>query len=142
MFLQPVNSLSDLLTRSLLLFWSIILAASQQQDRFAGIYREVANEHEGLLSPVLQKAIRQIETIHALLLLCLWPIPRRHYFDNPAWNYAGLATNAVIQLQCQCPMDYGDEQNAWPGFSPRAEDEVDMADRARPWLGCFRVGTA
>jgi hypothetical protein len=55
MFLQPVNSLSDLLTRSPLLFWSIILAASQEQDRFAGIYRKVANEHEGLLSPVLQK---------------------------------------------------------------------------------------
>lgn len=141
MFLQPVTSLSDLLTRSPLLFWSIILVATQEQDRFAGIYREVANGQEGLLSPILQKAIQRIETIHVLLLLCLWPIPRHHYFDNPAWNYAGLATNAAVQLQCHYFMDPSKEQHAWSGFAPMAEGEVNMVDQARTWLGCFQVGT-
>lgn len=117
MFLQPVTSLSDLLTRAALLFWTIILVASQGHDRFAAVYHEVATEHERLLSPILRKAIQRIETIHALLLLCLWPVPQCQYFHNPAWNYAGLAIHAAMQLHCHSPSGSGREQNGWRGLA-------------------------
>ncbi|KAF7559011.1 hypothetical protein G7046_g5139 [Stylonectria norvegica] len=122
-FLQPVTSLSGLRNRSPLLFWTIILVASRENDRFTTIYRQIVIEHEELLSPVLQRAIQSIETIHSLLLLCLWPVPQPHYFDNPAWNYVGLAVHAAIQLDCQSALQPGGESNGWQGFR------------------CFQVGT-
>jgi hypothetical protein len=142
MFLQSVSSVSDLLDRSPLLFWTVILVASQEHDRFAAVYNEVATEYERLLSPILRKAIQRIETIHALLLLCLWPVPQSQYFHNPAWNYTGLAVHAAIQLHCHSPLDSSREPNVWPGFALVAEGEVSRVDQARTWLGCFRVGTA
>jgi hypothetical protein len=142
MFLQPVTSLSDLLERSPLLFATMILVASQERNRFMTVYHEVAAEHEEFLSPILGKAIQRIETIHALLLLCLWPVPQTHYFSNPAWNYVGLAIHAATQLHCHSPLGAGRDSNAWPGFGLVAEGDVKVIDQAQTWLGCFRVGTA
>ena len=140
--MQPVPSPSELLTRSPILFWTIILVSSREPDRFASIYYDVAAQHEELLSPILRKAIQRIETIHALLLLCLWPISQSQYFQNPAWNYAGLAIHAAMQLNCHSPLGPVPEHQGWPGFGLVAEGEVDVVDQARTWLGCFRVGTA
>jgi hypothetical protein len=142
LFLQPVTSLLDLLSRSPLLFWTIILISSQDHEKFTRINHEVAAEHEELLSPLLRKAIQHIETIHALLLLCPWPVPQSQYFQNPAWNYAGLSIHAAMQLHCHSPLGFGTEQTEWPGFGLAAEGEVNTVDQARTWLGCFRVGTA
>lgn len=141
-FLQPVTSLPDLLARSPLLFWTIVLVASQEHTRFTAIYHEVAAGYKELLSPILGKAIQRIETIHALLLLCLWPLPQSRYFDNPAWNYIGLAVHAAVQLQCHSPQPSDKQQNMWPGFGLVPECEVDEVGQARTWLGCFRVGTS
>lgn len=141
MFLQPVTSLAHLLDKSPLLFWTIILVSSQEHERFAAVNHELVTEHEGLLSLLLRKAIQHIETIHALLLLCLWPVSQTKYFQNPAWNYAGLAIHAAMQLHCHSPLGSGTEQNYWPGFGLVAEGEVNTVDRAQTWLGCFRVGT-
>lgn len=140
-FLQPCPSLSDLLTRSPLLFWTIILVASQDHARFAAVYQNVATEHERLLSPILQRAIQQIETIHALLLLCLWPIPQSRHFYNPAWNYAGLAIHAAMQLNCHSPLGPVSATNGWKGLGHVAVSELSTEDQARTWLGCFWVGT-
>lgn len=141
-FLRPVISVSDLSSRFPLLFWTIVLVASQEHDQYAAIYHGVAIELEELLSPILRKAIQKIETIHALLLLCLWPVTHSQYFHNPAWNYAGLAINAAMQLHCHNPMCTGEEHNWWPGFGLVAEGEVSLEDQARTWLGCFRVASA
>lgn len=141
-FLQPVTSLSDLLARSPLLFWTIVLIASREHDRYTAVYNEVAASHEELLSPILRKAIQRIETIHALLLLCLWPFPQSQYFHNPAWNYVGLAVHAAVQLQCNSPLPSDRRQNMWPGFGLVPESVVDEVDHAWTWLGCFQVGTS
>lgn len=118
-----------------------MLIASREHVRFTTIYHEVAAGHEGLLSRILGKAIQRIETIHALLLLCLWPLPQSQYFHNPAWNYVGLAVHAAVQLQCNNPLSFDKRQNMWPGFGLVPEYEVDEVDQAWTWLGCFQVGT-
>jgi hypothetical protein len=141
MFLQTCPSLSDLLTRSPLLFWTIIQVASQDHPRFASIYQKVVAEHEGLLSPILQRAIQQMETIHALLLLCLWPIPQSQHFHNPAWNYVGLAIHAAMQLNCHSPLGPDSETSGWKGLGHVGMSELSIADQARTWLGCFWIGT-
>jgi hypothetical protein len=139
-FIQPYSSLSDLLTRSPLLFWTVILVASQDHAHFADIYQQVSAEHESLLSPILQRSIQQIETIHALLLLCLWPIPQSRHFYNPAWNYVGLAINAAMQLNCHSPLGPASKTDGWKGLGHIAVNELSITDQSRTWLGCFWVG--
>jgi hypothetical protein len=138
--MPPCPSLSDLLTRSPLLFWTIILVASQDHAQYAAIYQEVVAEHEGLLSPILQRTIQQMETIHALLLLCMWPIPQSRHFYNPAWNYVGLVINAAMQLSCHSPLGPSSKTDGWKGLGHIAADELSTADQSRTWLGCFWVG--
>ena len=141
-FLQPCTSLSSLLTRSSLLFWTIILVACQEHPHFATIYPEIlAIYHEELLSPILQRAIQQVETIHALLLLCLWPVPQSRHFYNPAWNYVGLTISAAMQLNCHSPSGSSSGTNGWNGLGHTAASELSTIDQARTWLGCFWVGT-
>lgn len=140
-FLQPMTSISDLISRSPLLFWTIVLVSSHGSDHFTPVYHQAATQHEELLSPILRKAIHRIETIHALLLLCLWPTPQSQYFQNPSWNYVGLAMHAAMQLHCHSPLGPAKQQHGWPGFGLAAEGEVDSVDQARTWLGCFRMGT-
>jgi hypothetical protein len=139
-FIQPCPSLSDLLNRSPLLFWTIILVAGQDHAQFAAVYQKVIAEHEGLLSPIIQRAIQKIETIHALLLLCMWPIPQSRHFYNPAWNYIGLAINAAMQLNCHGPLHPTSKTDGWKGFGHIAVNELSTIDQARTWLGCFWVG--
>lgn len=139
-YIRPCFSLSDLLTRSPLLFWTIILVASQDQAEFSAVYEQVIAEHESLLSPILQRAIQQIETIHALLLLCMWPIPQSRHFYNPAWNYIGLAINAAMQLNCHSPLGPASKTYGWKGLGHTAVNELSITDQSRTWLGCFWVG--
>ena len=115
--------------------------ASQDHAQFAAVYAEVAAEHEALLSPIIQRAIQQIETIHALLLLCLWPIPQSRHFYNPAWNYVGLVIHAAMQLDCHSPLSPVNETNGWNGLGHVGVSELSIIDQARTWLGCFWVGT-
>lgn len=141
MFLEPLTSISDLHARSPLLFWTIILVASQDNDRFAAVYQDAAKEHKELLSPILQRAIQRVETIHALLLLCLWPIPQSRHFNNPAWNYVGLAIHAAMQLDCHNPVSPNSEIHGWTGLGLVAVGELNTIEQAKTWLGCFWVGT-
>lgn len=139
--MQPFASPSELCKQSPLLFWTIILIASREHHRFVTLSHRVATHHGDLLSPILQRTIQQIETIHALLLLCLWPVPRPHYFQNPAWNYVGLATHAAMQLQCHTALEPVHEQYQWPGFNLVVEGRVTAIEKAQTWLGCVRAGT-
>ena len=142
MFLQPSTAPFDLLSRSPLLFWTIILVASQQHARYTTLYQElIAIHHEELISPILQRAIQQVETIHALLLLCLWPVPQFRHFYNPAWNYVGLSISAAMQLNCHSPSGSSNETKGWNGLGHAAASELSSIDQARTWLGCFWVGT-
>ncbi|KAJ6016192.1 hypothetical protein N7540_010783 [Penicillium herquei] len=142
MFIQPVASITGLHAKSPLLFWTIILIASHEHGRLAFLYPELITGVETVLSSLLLKAIQRLEDIQALLLLCLWPIPQSQYFQNPAWNYVGLASHAAMQLHFHSPPDSESEQNPWPGVALTAEGETNATERALTWLACFRVGTA
>ncbi|KAJ5097412.1 hypothetical protein N7456_008133 [Penicillium angulare] len=98
-------------------------------------------EVEKLLAQILYKAIDHIKTIHALLLLCLWPIPQPQYLQNPAWNYIGLAINAAMQLHCHTLSEPDTEEGEWRGFAPTTDSKVTNETKSRTWLGCVKVGT-
>ncbi|KAF2971585.1 hypothetical protein GQX73_g2029 [Xylaria multiplex] len=97
-FIQPIDSLARFYTTSPLLFWTIILLASHFHMEHGNLYDKLLSPHEELLRPFSNTAIQSIHEIHALLLLCIWPIPRRVEASNPTWNYVGLAVGACMRL--------------------------------------------
>ena len=96
---------------------------------------------ETLLAPIVQIAIQDIETIHTLLLLALWPVPKRRQMHDPAGNYIALATNAAMHLNCHSPLIPGSEASQWKGFGDKAGSEVSQETQAMTWLACFVMGT-
>jgi hypothetical protein len=87
-----------------------------------------------MLSDYLFKSIRCLYTIHALLLICVWPAPVKRQTDDPSWTYCGLVTAAAIQLGLHEPQD-----EMKPDGGRYSEEEMKL--RRNTLLGCFVVST-
>ncbi|PMD36825.1 hypothetical protein L207DRAFT_636751 [Hyaloscypha variabilis F] len=136
-FVAPVQSLAHLVSNSPLLFWTIILIASQHHHLHSHLYEDLYFPHQQLLTPLLNISIRSIENVHAIILLCLWPIPRRRILHDPSWTYIGIAVNSSMTLNCHKPpaqkhtlLEMGDLSGS-----------VEVHTKYLTWLACFSVGT-
>ncbi|KAI0903702.1 hypothetical protein F4823DRAFT_568430 [Ustulina deusta] len=138
-FIQPIESLARFYAASPLLFWTIILLASQYHGEHSGLYEQLLLPHEELLRPFSNAAIQSIHEIHALLLLCIWPIPRRREESNPTWNYIGLAVNSCMRLDLTkaAPIE---SQSSTPVHERRTE-KISIQTRRRTWLACLAIST-
>ncbi|KAI0528440.1 hypothetical protein GGR58DRAFT_316570 [Xylaria digitata] len=141
-FIQPIDSLARFYTASPLLFWTIILLASHFHLEHGGLYDKLLSPHEELLRPFSNTAIQSIHEIHALLLLCIWPIPRRVETSNPTWNYVGLAVGACMRLDLDkaAPSDLIEPRPNTSGWVRRS-DKISIHTRRLTWLACFALST-
>ncbi|TGJ83756.1 hypothetical protein E0Z10_g4978 [Xylaria hypoxylon] len=141
-FIEPIESLARFYTASPLLFWTIILLASHFHPEHGGLYGKLLLPHEELLRPFSNTAIQSIHEIHALLLLCLWPIPRRVEASNPTWNYIGLAVGACMRLDLDkaSPPDSIESRSNTPGWERRT-DKISIQTRRLTWLACLAIST-
>ncbi|KAI1354810.1 hypothetical protein F5Y01DRAFT_272766 [Xylaria sp. FL0043] len=141
-FIQPIESLADFYTASPLLFWTIVLLASHCHIEHSGLYEKLLLPHEKLLRPFSNTAIQSIHEIHALLLLCLWPIPRRLEASNPTWNYIGLAVNACMRLDLNkaATGDPLESRSNTPEHDQRPE-KISIQTRRLTWLACLAIST-
>lgn len=142
LFLQPVTtSLATFAKSSPLLFWTIILCSSQMHSKYAGLYAAISAEHEILLSHIIHTAIQTMQVLHALLCLCLWPVPKlRHQFD-PSWNYIGLAISAAMHLNYHLHFYQNSPLADWRAFGGYSKEDVGADIRNLTWLACFNIGT-
>ncbi|KAK9240691.1 hypothetical protein V1525DRAFT_179884 [Lipomyces kononenkoae] len=141
-FLQPITTpLATFVKSSPLLFWTIILCSSQMHSKYGGLYAAISAEHEILLSHIMHSAIQSIHVLHALLCLCLWPIPKlRQQFDT-SWNYIGHAINAAMYLNCHIPCNLESPLADWRGFGGFTMKDMGADTRNLTWLACFDIGT-
>lgn len=122
---------------SSLLFWTIVLIASQHHDKYSHLYEDLFFPHQELLAPLSHTAIGSIENVHAILLLCLWPIPKRRLLHDPSWTYIGIAVNSCMAFNCHTPLAPKRTLLGKADFS----GGLDVQTRCLTWLGCFSVGT-
>ncbi|OQU99176.1 hypothetical protein CLAIMM_04848 [Cladophialophora immunda] len=136
-FIRPIKSLARFVMDSPLLFWTMILMASQHHDKYSHLYQNLFVSHQDLLVPLSNTAIRSLEDVHAILLLCIWPIPKRRILHDPSWAYIGIAVNSCMVLNCHTPL-------AQKQTAPKGTDLsgiVDAQTQCLTWLACFSVGT-
>ncbi|KAK9318378.1 transcriptional regulatory protein SEF1 [Lipomyces starkeyi] len=139
-FLQPITTpLATFAKSSPLLFWTILLCSSQIHSKYADLYATISTEHEILLSKIMHTAIQSIHVLHALLCLCLWPIPKDRNESDPSWNYIGHAINAAMHLNCHS--SFNPEIADWGGFGEFTMKEICADTRNLTWLACFDIGT-
>ncbi|KAH7187065.1 hypothetical protein BKA60DRAFT_258966 [Fusarium oxysporum] len=141
-FLRPVRtSLSEYSQSSPHLFWTIILCSSQMHAKHAHMYPSIVTEHEAMLSATFVCAPLTIEMMHALLCLCLWPVPKLRLWQDLSWGYIGLVLNSAMQLNCHLPSNPLLNTQLRRNASRRAVPDIDAAVRDTTWLACFDIST-
>lgn len=130
----------NLALKSPSLFWTIILIATREHDKHEGLYEQISVAHGVLHSQITQVAIQTIEEIHALLLMCLWPIPRNRQQHDPAWNNIGLAIHAAKQINCHRPPPSDSIMSGWRGTSDQTANDIGQEIMSLTWIWCFKIG--
>ncbi|KAI1033001.1 hypothetical protein LB504_006182, partial [Fusarium proliferatum] len=141
-FLRPIRtSLSEYSQSSPHVFWTIILCSSQMHPKHAHMYSSIVTEHETLFSATVLRAPLTIEIMHALLCLCLWPVPKLRLWQDPSWGYIGLVVNSAMQLNCHLPSNPLLHIHLRRNASRRAVPNIDAVVRDTTWLACFDLST-
>lgn len=139
--MPKITSINRLAARCPLLFWTILVVASgYYEGGIDGQYEEMCSIHAILMADVVQKSIQQLEVVHALLLLCLWPIPKLRNAYDPSWNYIALAISAAASLNCQSPTGKNKLTSHYRGPADTTAAEMDPSNQAMTWIACFEIG--
>lgn len=141
-FLRPIRtSLSEYSQSSRHLFWTIVLCSSHMHAKHAHMYPSIVTEYETMLSAIFVRAPLTIEMMHALLCLCLWPVPKLRLWQDSSWGYIGFVVNSVMQVNCHLPSNPLLNIHLRRNTSRRAIPDIDSAVRDTTWLACFDIST-
>ncbi|KAK6332283.1 suppressor protein sef1 [Orbilia brochopaga] len=128
-FKMESSSPEEIYARSPLLFWVIITIASTRKLR-------------GRLAPMIKAMVGEtmyvrrhsIESVQALLLLCLWPFPTLSMNEDPSHIYSGIATQIALQLGLHCHSQAHSHLTIFQN-QMKPDDEIKMT----AWMACFLV---
>ncbi|KAE9367382.1 hypothetical protein N431DRAFT_561376 [Stipitochalara longipes BDJ] len=125
-----LDSSEAIYTKSSLLFWVICAVASSNRlkPRFAPHIRH-------LIAEILTSPARSVETVQALLIICMWPFTFISIADDASFLYSGLATQLGLQLGLHRPF----VTHTHVGGSEQQDAETDFEPRLSTWLACFVV---
>jgi len=121
----------DVYLNSPLLFWAICAAASSWK-----LQSQLEVEIKTLVAATLHSKVRAIETVQALLVLCMWPFRVSKLHEDPSHFYIGLATQMCLQLGLHRP------SQPHSHLVDRPEYQSMIADahvKTTTWLACFVV---
>jgi hypothetical protein len=111
-----------------LLFW-VICAVSSSTNTMLKLQPGI----QAMIGKVVVNPPRSVETVQALLILCMWPFPFYSTLDDPSFVYCGIATQIALQIGLHRP---GLSQE----FSKRKEVlEIDDHVRNGTWMACYIV---
>ncbi|RYP17206.1 hypothetical protein DL765_004662 [Monosporascus sp. GIB2] len=136
-FMQPVGSLDRLASASPLLFWTIALITCQHHEEHHELYSRLLAPHQELMVPLSTRAIRSIGEVHALLLLCMWPLPKQQELLDPTWSYIGIAVNTCMRMNFHNPLPPG---HAAQGFALWSDSPCDITPQSQSltWTAMFQ----
>lgn len=134
---EKFKSIDALHESSSILFWTIILVSSQWHPTQSHLYQQLVAPHQSLLSTVVKIAIQSVQQIHALILLCHWPVPLTRQSEDPSWNYCGMVMNAAMQMGLHQPGSRSELYGYGYSNAPRTSTEI----RTMTWMACFSIST-
>ncbi|KAH8906510.1 hypothetical protein BR93DRAFT_754646 [Coniochaeta sp. PMI_546] len=126
------ESPDEVYSRSPLLFWVICAVTSswKQQGQLAPMIR-------AMITDTIHAATHSVDTIQALLVMCIWPFKTTRLSEDPSQFYSSIATQMSLQLGLHRP-----NQPYWPlrdGSLSGPLTAVDKDIRLTTWLACYVV---
>lgn len=132
-FKMTTESPDETHARSPLLFWIICAVTSnwKQQSVMAPLVKTI-------ISDAMHDRPYTVETVQALLIMCLWPFRTVHISDDPSQFYSSIAARMALQLNLHRP-----DQPYWPlrhgSFHGPHMASSDHDVRRTTWLACYVV---
>ncbi|KAI0427544.1 hypothetical protein F5Y09DRAFT_315947 [Xylaria sp. FL1042] len=133
--LVPIN-INAIYHSSPLLFWTIIaiVASHTTVPSSEGLYDQIAGPFQDMVRIEALQAPLSLQSILALLLLCMWPMPVEIQTKDPSWIYSGIATNSALFLGLH-------RTGSQPPPSGNNGLSGNPLERVMAWLGCFYVNS-
>ncbi|KAG4416382.1 hypothetical protein IFR04_010491 [Cadophora malorum] len=119
-------TIAELHKLSQVLFWAIIIISSRWHPSLSHLYPSLVTGYRDILSKTLLEPMNTIESIQAILMLCVWPFDFWRKIEDPSWSYCGFATNAATKLRIH--------ENCTHGLSAKSN-----RIRKKTWLACIHV---
>ncbi|CAJ0541935.1 Ff.00g082990.m01.CDS01 [Fusarium sp. VM40] len=80
------------------LFWTIIFIACRRYAKDQLLVTALLNSLNQDIWKLLQAVVLDLESIHALLIICSWPFPTIRFVTDPSPTYIGSALNGCMLL--------------------------------------------
>jgi hypothetical protein len=84
------------------------------------------------MSTVFLNVVRSISVIHALLMLCMWPLTLRGPINDRTWAYCGFLASSALQVGLHRP---GFHREYGYGDLPAEQSQV----RTATWMMCYQM---
>ena len=126
------ESPEEVYMRSSLLFWVICAVTSswKQQTQLSPMIKP-------MIAASIHMSSYSVETIQALLIMCIWPFKAARLSEDPSQFYSSIATQMSLQLGLHRP-----SQPYWPLQHGSLSGPLTAADkdvRLTTWLSCYLV---
>ncbi|KAH8801387.1 hypothetical protein F5884DRAFT_806461 [Xylogone sp. PMI_703] len=129
-FKMRTHSHEDIYAECPLLFWVICAVTSNWEIRLL-----LAPMIKAMVADALHSFHRSIETVQALLILCIWPFPISSLGEDPSLFYSGIAVQMGLQLGLHCPTQSHSHLNGDKNLAPAGDSEI----RLTTWLACLII---
>ncbi|KAF3935514.1 hypothetical protein ABW19_dt0200919 [Dactylella cylindrospora] len=128
-FKMDSTSPEDICAKCPLLFWVIITVASTRKLR-----TRLAPMIKAMVGDSMYVRVRSVETVQALLILCIWPFSCSSLNEDPSHIYSGIAAQMGLQLGLHCHTQAHSHLSLVHHLMNR-DDEVKLTT----WLACYVV---
>ncbi|GAB0136571.1 hypothetical protein EsDP_00004868 [Epichloe bromicola] len=114
------------------LFWLVIYVACRRYPRDTALFPLLADHLEKNIWTMAAAPATDFDAVHALLIICAWPMPTIRFVTDPSPTFAAMAMTAALGLGCHT----GQGKNAHFLVGLRQHLHATGEEASSTWLAC------
>lgn len=80
------------------LFWIVIYVSCRRYAKEEHVFTSLVDQLEHDVGPLISAPAMDLETIHAILIICAWPLPTIRFVADPSLTLISAALSACLLL--------------------------------------------
>lgn len=120
-----------------ILFWVILYITCRRYTKDRIFFKALVDHIEKDIWKAVSAAVTTLETVHAVLFLCAWPLPNLRLLIDPSTNLISLITSGAMLLGVQTGR--GSSKEFCVGG--RRECIFSEEEAASTWFACCSLST-
>lgn len=124
-------------SQSPLLFWTIIATASRHSPQHQDVFENLQKLLPTLVTEQLFYRSYTLAPCHALLILCIWPLPISKQREDVRWVYSGMA----MQMATLAGLHKLDSAHEYDRAGTTRASHLDRNLLCRTWYCCCYVNS-